>query len=284
MRKFRRAETVFGAILLCTGLFVLIAVFLTLYVPPEIPGEFRRTDGPDSDVFGTSQPNLVAQDQPVIARPGPVQAGSNTATEDKARTSRILPVDAGLSSKLASENLPGSKQNELLVAAIGQIGSEPEETSTSQPKRISIPALGVEAPIMAVGLSSQGEDEGQFLQWAVPNEYAVGWHQTSAPLHTPGNTVLNGHNNIHGAVFQNLVDLELGDRLILYDDNQSYEYQVTQRVLFEEDGQSLKERHWNARWMLPTSDERLTIITCWPNSTNSHRLVVVAQPIDEVGT
>ena len=85
-------------------------------------------------------------------------------------------------------------------------------------------------------------------------------------------------------MFQNLVDLEVGEQVILYDDERSYEYQVIQRVLFEEDGQPLRERHRNARWMLPTSDERLTIITCWPNSTNSHRLVVVAQPIDETGS
>jgi LPXTG-site transpeptidase (sortase) family protein len=263
---------------------VLIAVFLTLVVPPELPEEFSRTDGSNSDGFVAAPPLLVNQDSSVPTEQGSAQTGGNSADESQATTPRILPADAGLSSKLASENLPGSKQNDLLVAAISQAGSEPEEVITSQPKRISIPALGVEAPIMAVGLSTQGEDEGQFLQWAVPNEYAVGWHQTSAPLSTPGNTVLNGHNNVHGAVFQNLVDLELGELLILYDDNRSYEYQVTQRVLFEEDGQSLKERHWNARWMLPTSDERLTIITCWPNSTNSHRLVVVAQPIDEVGT
>jgi LPXTG-site transpeptidase (sortase) family protein len=284
MRKNKRAETIFGAILLTTGLVVLVAVILTLIVPPEIPDDFIRTDGPNGDEFVASPPLLVNQDHSAPAEQGLAHIESGSADDDLARTPRILPVDTGLSSELASENLPGNKQNDLLVAAIGQTGSEPEEAVISQPKRISIPALGIEAPIMAVGLSSQGEDEGQFLQWAVPNEYAVGWHQTSAPLRAPGNTVLNGHNNIHGAVFHNLVDLELGERLILYDDNQSYEYQVTQRVLFEEDGQSLKERHWNARWMLPTSDERLTIITCWPNSTNSHRLVVVAQPVDEVGT
>ena len=284
MRKNRRAINIFGAILLTTGFVIQIAVILILFVPPELPEEFRRTDGPNGDEFVASPPLLVPQDHIVPAEEGLAQTGVNSANEDQARTPRILPADTGLVSKLASENLPGNKQNDLLVSAIGQAGSEPEEAITSQPKRISIPALGVEAPILAVGLSSQGEDEGQFLQWAVPNEYAVGWHQTSAPLSTPGNTVLNGHNNVHGAVFQNLVDLELGELLILYDDNRSYEYQVTERVLFEEDGQSLKERHWNARWMLPTSDERLTIITCWPNSTNSHRLVVVAQPIDEVGS
>jgi len=89
---------------------------------------------------------------------------------------------------------------------------------------------------------------------------------------------------MYGAVFRNLIDLELGERLVLYDDSGSYEYEVTQRELFEEDGQTQTERHWNARWMLPTSDERLTIISCWPFSTNTHRVVVIAHPVNAVGT
>jgi sortase A len=81
-----------------------------------------------------------------------------------------------------------------------------------------------------------------------------------------------------------LVDLEPGDSLILYDEDGSYEYEVTQRVLFEEKGKSMRERNFNARWMMPTSDERLTLISCWPFETNSHRVVVVAQPANVVGT
>jgi LPXTG-site transpeptidase (sortase) family protein len=286
--KNRRAVTIVGAVILCIGLFIQIAVIRILFASPNIPSDFSQSSDDSRVYLDGSTDVLAAPEQLAIQEPAPLQPVGRPANEigqdNLIKLPRLLPAENELDSDLGTENLPGNKQNELFVAAIDRVGSEPEETVTSQPKHISLPALGVEAPIKAVGLSLQGEDEGQYLQWAVPNEYAVGWHQTSAPLRTPGNTVLNGHNNVHGAVFENLVNLDVGERLILYDDDRSYEYKVTQRVLFEEDGQSLKERHWNARWMLPTSDERLTIITCWPNTTNSHRLVVVAQPIDEVGS
>jgi sortase A len=34
----------------------------------------------------------------------------------------------------------------------------------------------------------------------------------------------------------------------------------------------------NARWIEPTEDERLTLVSCWPYETNAYRLVVVARP------
>ena len=41
----------------------------------------------------------------------------------------------------------------------------------------------------------------------------------------------------------------------------------------------LDVRQANARWILPTTDERVTLITCWPYESNSHRLVVIALPV-----
>ena len=30
----------------------------------------------------------------------------------------------------------------------------------------------------------------------------------------------------------------------------------------------------------PTTDERITLITCWPYTSNTHRLIIVAKPIE----
>jgi sortase A len=149
--------------------------------------------------------------------------------------------------------------------------------------RLSIPALEIDASIQPVSLISQFVGDRPIQQWSVPDEYAVGWHDTSALPGQHGNTVLNGHNNVHGAVFRDLADLSPGEQIILYDDIHSYVYEVTQVELLEERGQPLRVRKMNARWILPTSDERLTIVTCWPNTTNSHRLVVIAQLVDDGG-
>jgi hypothetical protein len=42
--------------------------------------------------------------------------------------------------------------------------------------------------------------------------------------------------------------------------------------------ESLEIRLDNGRWILPTEDERLTLVTCWPEDSNSHRLIIVAVP------
>ena len=58
---------------------------------------------------------------------------------------------------------------------------------------------------MDVSRSSTVLIQGQnYLEWAAPNRFAAGWQQGSAPLGVVGNTVLNGHNNIHGDVFARL--------------------------------------------------------------------------------
>jgi LPXTG-site transpeptidase (sortase) family protein len=40
-------------------------------------------------------------------------------------------------------------------------------------------------------------------------------------------------------------------------------------------------RQANARWIGPFNDERLTLVTCWPYTNNTHRVIVVAKPVDE---
>ena len=63
----------------------------------------------------------------------------------------------------------------------------------------------------SIEVSVEGKAAIQFL---VPEEFAVGWHEHSAPLGVIGNTVLSGHHNAYGEVFKGLVDLEVGDTII----------------------------------------------------------------------
>ncbi len=45
----------------------------------------------------------------------------------------------------------------------------------------------------------------------------------------------------------------------------------------------LEVRLKNAQWMQPTPDERLTLISCWPYWTNTHRVIIVARPVPSGG-
>lgn len=147
------------------------------------------------------------------------------------------------------------------------------------PVRLEIPAIGLDAPVIladTVVVHKGGQD---FQQWKSPNKPAVGWHESSALLGQPGNTVMNGHHNIYGKVFARLVDLEPGDLITVYGAQQAYVFEVANIMLLREKYQVLDVRMDNARWILPSEDERLTLVTCWPPETNTHRLIIVARPL-----
>jgi sortase A len=114
----------------------------------------------------------------------------------------------------------------------------------------------------------------------VPNYFAAGWLMTSAPLGKAGNTAITGHHNVAGEVFRNLVKLKPGDFITLYAQGQPFYYEVKSRRILPERGQSDEVRRANARWMQPTTDERITLITCWPYTSNTHRLIIVAKPVE----
>jgi sortase A len=155
-----------------------------------------------------------------------------------------------------------------------------QDEITGFPLRLVIPAIDLDAPVESIGVEPIVQNGQTYYQWLVPAGFMAGWHENSARLGQPGNTVLNGHHNVHGEVFKDLVELEEGDELIMYDDEeQAYTYIVTTKEIFPERGQPLEVRLENAQWIAPTEDERITLVTCWPYTDNSHRLVVVAEPI-----
>ncbi|WP_420644137.1 sortase [Candidatus Leptofilum sp.] len=156
-----------------------------------------------------------------------------------------------------------------------QIGS-----LANQPQRIVIPSLAVDAPVVNVGLTAIQSGEQTVYQWQVPEAYEAGWHNSSAPLGQAGNTVLNGHHNIFGEIFGKLVDLEVGAEIVVYDEELPHNYTVTDVQILPERDQPLAARLENAQWIQATADERLTLVTCWPQTDNSHRLIVVAHPTD----
>lgn len=148
----------------------------------------------------------------------------------------------------------------------------------NQPTRLVIPRISLDAPVAAIGLEMVRNNGESYLQWAVPNAPVAGWHDSSARLGQGGNVVLNGHHNIYGEVFRDLARLEVGDEVVVYAGEAAYRYQVSQVERLRESGEADAVRLENARWMEPTTDERLTLISCWPYTGNSHRLVVVAKP------
>jgi sortase A len=149
--------------------------------------------------------------------------------------------------------------------------------ATAPPDRIVAQAIGLDAPVVPVGWKTMEENGQTVTEWEVA-DYAGGWHKTSAYPGNVGNTVISGHHNIRGEVFRYVVNLEPGHIVDIYVGQTVYRYMVTEKYILKEKGMPPEVRQENARWIGPTDDERLTLVTCWPYTNNTHRVVVVAKP------
>jgi LPXTG-site transpeptidase (sortase) family protein len=148
------------------------------------------------------------------------------------------------------------------------------------PRRIVAPSIDLDAKITPMGWE-QVEFEGKmYTKWVVP-ENTAGWHENSSLPGHGENVVLSGHHNIKAKVFRYVVDLDLGDEITLYAGGVPYVYTVMEKYILKEAGMPRDVRKANAQWIMPTGDERLTLVTCWPYEWpgNTHRVVVVARPL-----
>jgi Sortase (surface protein transpeptidase) len=148
------------------------------------------------------------------------------------------------------------------------------------PDRIVIPSVGIDANVVISDFNSTNVDGETFGQWLAPNQFAAGWQPDSALLGQTGNTVIDGHHNEYGEVFGNLVNVKVGDKVYVYADGKKFSFIIANRMILQERFVSIETRLQNARWLAPTNDMRLTLVTCWPKISNTHRLILVARPDD----
>jgi len=149
------------------------------------------------------------------------------------------------------------------------------------PTRLVIPALGLDTPVQTMGWKVIEDAKGVRSEWDVV-DFAAGHHINSAFPGEPGNVVLSGHNNIGGAVFQSVcvigepgVDFGLGDEMILEDElGRRFIYQVNGWRRLKEANASIAKRQENAHYLDPTAFAQLTLVTCWPPTSNTHRVIV----------
>lgn len=156
----------------------------------------------------------------------------------------------------------------------------PEPPQQAQPNRLVIPVAGIDTPIVEVGWEVVERDGQRATEWQTADN-AAGRHSNSAKPGEKGNVVLSGHHNTKGEVFRAISEggLKVGDMVYLYDaQGRRFSYQVsevTEPLL--EVGASDEQRLANARYIQPTTDARVTLVTCWPYISNTHRVIVVAK-------
>jgi sortase (surface protein transpeptidase) len=172
----------------------------------------------------------------------------------------------------------------------------PTPIPSTKPVRLAIPDLKIDIPVTDMTWKVVNSASGPQSEWEIP-ENSAGFAINSAFLGEPGNMVISGHNNIYGRVFMRIsqawpdqgfqkVDAYT-DRSTILDgrqvivtgaDGRRVPYVVTAFYRVKDSGVPLGQRVKNAEWIAPTDKTELTITTCWPPWSNTHRLIVIAQP------
>lgn len=151
--------------------------------------------------------------------------------------------------------------------------------AVSKAVRVVIPSINVDSQILEMGYTFHEENGQTVTDWQIP-ENVVGHMIGSANPGGLGNVVLSGHNNILGAVFRKLYTMQVGDQITIVNaKGVGFKYRVSQSYIVQERGAALADRLNNAQVLLPTSDARLTLISCWPETDNSNRAIVIAELI-----
>jgi sortase A len=126
--------------------------------------------------------------------------------------------------------------------------------SPEQAIRIQIPALHLDAPIV------QGDGWEQLKK-------GVGQHAGSINPGQKGNLVLSAHNDIFGEIFRDLDRLNTGDEIVLYTNQQSYHYIISNRRIVEPTDVSV---------MSAGNQPIVTLISCYPYMVDNQRIVITA--------
>lgn len=153
------------------------------------------------------------------------------------------------------------------------------DDSPGIPNRIIAEAIGLDAPVVEMGWRSV-EQEGHWVsEWEMPENEAA-WHRNSARPGAGSNVVISGHNaSTGGQVFAELDELQVGDEIDLQSDKSEVaSYQVVEKNIVRTIFGSEESQDYLRTVTEPTPGEQLTLISCWPRWSNTHRLVVIAVP------
>ena len=164
------------------------------------------------------------------------------------------------------------------AADVTEIDPYPIDQTTG-PVRVQIPAIGLDAPIIAMGWRVAVVNGVRTTVWDVPLKEA-GWHIDSAGAGGLGNTVVSGRQVEGSAVFAPLAlgSVAIGQDVLLTDgDGIIFVYRIVKVTdPIPVTGATPDELSQAASYFAPTSTARLTLVTGWPDFTTTHRIFAVA--------
>jgi LPXTG-site transpeptidase (sortase) family protein len=162
-------------------------------------------------------------------------------------------------------------------------------TSTPSPTPTPLPLPATRLSIPAIGLNTSVREsrpiqrrDGSFI-WDPP-AYAAGHYDSSGNPGEGRNIVFLGHNNIYGEVFRDLNNLAPGDEIILLSGTGEFHYQVQQKIIIPYAGHEAEAIPQILALTGPQPTETVTLVSCWPYTTYSNRIIIVALPAYRGGT
>ena len=223
---------------------------------------------------GTAEPPVAAdapEPEPTNA-PEPDPSPVETVEPEDEPSEEPTPDDPddGEDTDRAATGVPGGIPP--VTVRTGGLG-EVDLSRPPAPRRIDVPSLGIDAPVVPVGVESDGNI-------FVPEDVSViGWYQGSrAPAEQLGNTVLIGHVDSRtqgkGAFFD-LRIAEVGAEIALTDDDGAESvWQVTGRRTFEKTAIPMDDinQYYGER--------RLLLITCggeFDRAAGRYESIVIVQ-------
>ena len=146
--------------------------------------------------------------------------------------------------------------------SLQRVRSADEAWNAVRPTRVRLPRIGVDTSVIEAGFS--------FGQWDVPRYSAAHYWPVAAFPGTKGNIVIAGHVGYRDTIFNYLPNVAINDDLYLTVNGREQLYRVDNvQTLLPKD-----------TWvMAPTDEETVTLITCVPIGTYTHRLIVRARPV-----
>ena len=148
--------------------------------------------------------------------------------------------------------------------------------AAAAPARLRIAAIGLNEPLVSVGLDAQ--------RYPIVPKHNVGWYMHSARPGQGENVVMWGHvlrwkdSPAVPAPFARLKEVKVGAEVaVVRNDGRVHRYQVTRKVWV---------RPTQVQYILPVGSERLTLVSCIGDNvirngelTKEFRLIIIAEPV-----
>ncbi len=224
------------------GTFLIVAGILIIVLP--LAGRYianQRQAAMMAEFLESSESQVGADEVGALSES--LEWGASTENQDE--------INIGLDATLATVDTVDTGEEATVMEDAGVIKQLPKAIGT-----IRIDKIDVYLPV------AEGVDLATL-------KFTLGHMPETASLGAVGNSVVAGHrSHSFGTFFNRLDEVEVGDEIVVESGGKSYTYEVYEVLVVEPDDTSVLRSS--------SSHQVLTLITCTPLYTSTHRLIVHA--------